>query len=102
MYGASSTEEASHVIKSSPGILNSVYMTGPTSGYLMAFNATSAPSDGTVTPVICVTVSALGLTGINFDNYPAYFSNGIAVVYSTTGPFTKTASAAAYFQWEFE
>ncbi len=85
--------ESSHVLKSSPGDLLSITATNATtSGYLMLFDATSAPADGAVTPVYCTTTPASGTWPV-----PAKFSVGIVAVFSTTGCFTKTASATAMF-----
>ena len=91
--------EASHVLTAGPGnFLGVVVTSGATAGYVMIFNATTAPADGTVAPVYWAwlpanqTVSLGGGTGV-----PPYFSTGIVAVFSSTGPFTKTASATAVF-----
>jgi hypothetical protein len=64
----------------------------------MVFNATSAPIDGAVTPQNCIQVPA---NSTNFLNWapqpPEWYSTGISVAFSTTGCFTKTASATAFF-----
>lgn len=83
----SSASESSHVLKSGPGNLYSVYATGAT-GYLMVFDATSAPADGAVTPKLCVPA---GSSVSYLPGPPAYFSTGIVAVLSSTGCFTKTA-----------
>jgi len=97
----SSAAEASHVLKSLPdGVLYSLYVTtGATAGYLMTFNATSVPADGAVTPVECVIAPANSTVAVTFgsgppDSYPV----GITAVFSSTGCFTKTASATAFFK----
>jgi hypothetical protein len=107
-HGASTALEGAHIIKSSAGILSNLYIAGSlSSGYLMVFNSATVPADGAVTPVISLNLAITGpapgvFNGINFDNYPAYFSNGIVAVYSTTGPYTKTEAADAYFNWDAE
>lgn len=102
--GSSSSAEASHVLKSSAGNLYSLYVvTGGTAGYLMTFNATSAPADGAVTPVECLPVAANAYTSIDYGAAPPdRYSTGIVVVFSSTGPFTKTASATAFFKWRVQ
>lgn len=94
--------EGSHVLKAAPGCLGAIYITidATTVGYLMLFNATSAPVDGAVTPVECVYVStAPGTIGLNFAPQPTeWFSTGIVAVFSSTGCFTKTISAHAFFK----
>ena len=99
--GSSSALEASHVLKASAGNLYSLYvMTTSVGGYLMTFNATSAPADGAVTPVECIQILANSAAAISWDGAPPdYYSTGIVVVFSSTGPFTKTASATAFFKW---
>jgi hypothetical protein len=96
-FGASTALEGAHVIKSSPGTLTSIFVAAG-AGYLMVFNATSVPADGSVAPVICIATSS-GFAVCEFDEYPAYFSTGIVAVYSTTGPFTKTEGSNACFNW---
>ena len=97
---ASSSIEACHVLKAAPGNLYSLTTTiGATSGWVLVFNATSAPSDGTVTPTWWFPI----ITNATFGGYamswskPLYHSAGITACFSTTGPFTKTASATAQF-----
>jgi hypothetical protein len=102
--GSSSTLEASHVLKASAGNLYSLYVATTTaSGWLMTFNATSAPADGAVTPVEAIQVPAESAAAISFDGSPPdRYSTGMVAVFSTTGPFTKTASATAFFKWRVE
>jgi hypothetical protein len=102
--GSSSALEASHVLKASAGNLYSLYvMTTSVGGYLMTFNAISAPSDGAVTPVECIQIPANSAAGISWDGAPPdFYSTGIVAVFSTTGPFTKTASATAFFKWRVQ
>lgn len=93
--------EASHVFKSSAGVLYSAYasnITGGTSGFLEIFNATSAPADGAVTPLVCVPISG-GVASANYQGIPpASFSTGIvAVVSSSTTCFTKTTGVLTAF-----
>lgn len=95
----SGAAEGTHVLKASPGTLYGLYVTtGATAGYLMTFNATSAPADGAVTPVDCVYVPATTTIALWWGPQPPeYFSTGISVAFSSTGCFTKTASATAFF-----
>lgn len=93
----STAAESSHVLKASAGNLYAYQVTtGAVAGYVMIFNATSAPVDGAVTPVKCVAVPATATVGVS-NSPPEYFSTGITAVFSTTGCFTKTASATAMF-----
>lgn len=97
----SASAESGHVLKSGAGNLYGFSATvGVTSGYVMLFNATSAPADGAVTPLFCYPVTSNGTNGgmgASWGDLPARFSTGITIVFSTTGCFTKTASATAFF-----
>lgn len=96
---ASTALESNHVLKASAGTFYSVTVTtGVTAGYVMVFNATSAPADGAVTPLFVSAAPANSTTSLSMNGSPgATFSTGIVVVFSTTGPLTKTASATAAF-----
>lgn len=95
--GTATTAAASNLVgKASAGNLYSYSITtGATAGYLMIFNATSAPVDGAVTPARCLPVAANTGLAVQFAT-PIYFSTGVTFVFSTTGCFTKTASATAF------
>jgi hypothetical protein len=102
---ASSALESSHVLKASAGNLSSLSVTiGTTSGYLMVFDAASAPADGAVTPKYAWPVTSNGTNsalGISWT-VPAQFLTGVTVVFSSTGPLTKTASATAFFSGQVQ
>lgn len=93
--------EGSHVLKASSGCLLSGYATidSTTAGWLMIFNSTTVPADGAVTPQDCIYISAApGSLGLNWAPLPPeWFSTGISIAFSSTGCFTKTVSAHAYF-----
>lgn len=93
--------EASHILKASAGNLyNLTVNIGATSGWLMLFDATTVPADGAVTPSYATPLlsnGTLGFLSLEWDTAPVHFVNGIVAVFSTTGPFTKTASVAASF-----
>lgn len=92
--------EGSHVFKGAAGVNYSIYVTTSTTpGYLMTFNATSAPADGAVTPIECVAVPASSSVSVSLGSGPPdTYSTGITAVFSTTGCFTKTVSATAFFK----
>lgn len=95
----STAAEGSRVLKASPGTLYALYITsGASAGYIMTFNATSAPADGAVTPINCVVIAANATIALSFAPHPPeYYSTGITAVFSTTGCFTKTISNTAFF-----
>ncbi len=101
--GASTAAEASHVVKGSAGTLyGGVVTTGAVGGYVMIFNATTPPADGAVTPLKCYVAPASQSTSFSADPGAGgwTFGTGIVFVFSSTGCFTKTASATAYFGWQ--
>ena len=94
----SSVAEASHVLKASSGSLLGFSATsGASAGYVLFFDATSAPSNGTVTPKLCYYLPATNTIGASWVNFPIAFQSGIVVEFSTTGCFTATSSATAFF-----
>ena len=96
----SSSLEANHVIKASAGNLYSFEVSADSTlssaaWWVMVYNATSAPGDGAVTPTKCFAqVSGTASASYAWPT-PIYFAAGIVVGVSTTGCFTKTASAHA-------
>lgn len=69
---------------------------GASAGFVLVFNAISAPADGAVTPVKCLPLAANAGLDQNYRSLPVAFTTGITVVFSTTGCFSKTASATAF------
>ena len=101
----SASAESNHVLKSSAGNLVSLTTTiGVTTGWLMLFDATSAPSDGSVTPKYCRYIKSDGSGGASSLAWqvPLSFATGITAVFSSTGCFTKTASATATFSGQVQ
>lgn len=91
------------VLKNSSGNLYSINVTtGATAGYIMFFNATSAPADGAVTPGYCSVIAANSTFNMANTPIPSLFTTGITVVFSTTGCYTKTASATAFIEGQIQ
>lgn len=93
---------SSLVLKTAAGDLYSVYASNvqtSTAGYLQIFNATSAPSDGVVTPLDCAPIPAGGSVSIDYNpGPPAVYSTGIvAVLSSATSCFVKTTGTLLGF-----
>jgi hypothetical protein len=87
---------SSQIIKASAGNLYGYnIVAGASAGYLMIFDAVSAPVDGTVTPKLVEAIAANASIQQSLRT-PIRFATGITMVFSTTGPFTKTASATAF------
>ena len=90
---ATSTSSPSLILKAGPGVLHAFSITtSDATGYVMVFDSATVPADGTVTPKYAYAIVA-GSEAFNLEPNPARFANGIAIVMSTTGPFTKTLSS---------
>lgn len=100
--GAQSTvAEGSRILKASAGNLYGLEIcTGGSAGYLMLFDSTTVPADGTVTPKRVYAVAANASFARQFER-PLRCASGIVLVFSTTGPFTKTISATAFLAGDF-
>ena len=93
---ASSSLEASHVLKAAAGKLQRLVVVNSTStaGFVCVLNATSAPSSGTgISPVWVDRLPASGSVEIQFGEWaPLSFSTGCTVVVtSNASPFTFTS-----------
>lgn len=77
------------------GNLYHFQVTSTAAGFVMLFDATSAPADGVVTPVECYPI-VLGGNVVMDYNIPLGFANGMVIVVSSTGCFIKTSSAVAF------
>ena len=99
----SSAAEGSRQLCDAKCVVFAPYVTtGASAGFLMIFDQASAtaPSDGAVTPVDCIQVAATSSAGPPFPLTGKPYTNGALAVFSTTGCFTKTISATAYFHAE--
>lgn len=91
------------IIKTSPGNLYQLTSTGTTPAFLMTFNQTTVPADGTVAPVDCISTNGLSTATLNFSpGPPEFFSVGIVAALSSTGCFTKTGLTASFFKALFQ
>lgn len=98
---ASPSLEASRVLKGSAGTLYALQVNATQTGYAMLFDATAAPADGAVAPLkVWFVNNATQETIDKTFSPPLAMQNGITVVFSTDGPFTKTEAASAHFSAE--
>jgi hypothetical protein len=95
--GPTVTTAAASSLALGPGPLNLYGFSGysTVSGWFLVFNATSAPADGAVTPVDFYPYTAAQAFAVDYSGAPLRGSTGLTIVFSTTGPYTKTASATA-------
>lgn len=96
----SAAAESSHVFCTGPCFLRSVYVTsGASAGYVLAYNLTAAPADGAgKTPQDCVALAANQTVALDYGSTADAFPVGLTVAFSTTGCFTQTLSATAFFK----
>ena len=93
-----STAAGDLIAKASSGLLNGFSATsGASNGYVLIFDSATVPSDGPVTPKLCYILPAYSTTGASWINNPVNFVNGITLVFSTTGCFSKTISNTGFF-----
>ncbi|ARN82161.1 hypothetical protein [Methylocystis bryophila] len=88
-------------LKASAGNLLSLMATSTVSGWLLLFDATAAPADGAVTPKWVYPIAANGALNMAWPS-PLAFASGIVAVFSTTGPFNKTASTTAFISGQVQ
>lgn len=91
------------VIKGSAGVLFAItgYNSSASDQFIQLFNATSVPSDGAV-PVIIFKVRTTRNFSLTFGKFGRFFSTGIVICNSSTGP-TKTIGASdCWFDAQFK
>jgi len=96
---ATGAASSSVVLKAAPGNFFGANCTATVSGYLMLFDSVAAPADGTVTPKKVWAMSAGSSIEVGYF-VPLRMAVGVTLVFSSTGPFTKTASATAFMSGE--
>jgi hypothetical protein len=100
--GVAGSASSSLVLKAAAGNLYSVYANSTVSGYLMVFNATSAPMNGSTTAGVAANnmVQCVGPSTSPFLSFnpgpPEVYSTGITAAFSSTGCATLTLSATAF------
>lgn len=72
-------------------------------GWILVYDATSCAANGTVTPKKAYAYTVANSTiGISWADIPMANATGIAVCFSSTGPFTATASTTAFLSLDYK
>lgn len=72
-------------------------------GWVLVYDATSCPANGTVTPKKAYAYTAANSTiGISWSDSPMVVSTGVAVCFSTSGPYTATSSTTAFLSVDYK
>lgn len=72
-------------------------------GWILVYDATSCAANGTVTPKKAFAYTVANSTiGVSWSDSPMVVSTGLAVCFSTTGPFTATASTTAFLSADYK
>lgn len=72
-------------------------------GWLLVYDATTCPANGTVTPLRPYAYTTANATvAISQGDIPRAFATGIIACFSTTGPYTATASTTAFIGLDYK
>lgn len=90
------------MVKTSPGVLYSLsgYNSSTSPQFIQIHNSASAPVDGAV-PVIIFSVPEESNFSFSADKFGRYFSNGIAICNSSTGPTLTIGASNCWFDVQF-
>lgn len=93
---------ASKVVKASAGTLYGItgYNSKGSTQFVQLHNAAALPAD-TAVPVVTITVPATSNFSIDFGQYGRYFTTGIVVANSSTGPTLTVGSADIFVDAQY-
>lgn len=83
--------------------LYNVSFSSTVSGWLLIYDTTTCPANGTVTPKKAVAYTVPNTTvGFSWGSIPVVDSTGISACFSTTGPYTAASSATAFISLDYK
>lgn len=93
---------ASAIVSGGHGLYGLTFSSTVT-GWLLIYDATSCSANGTVTPKKAFAYTVANTTmGVSWNNAPMIDTTGTAACFSTTGPYTATASTTAYISLDYK
>jgi hypothetical protein len=99
----SCTVACASTIISGAHALYSISGSATVTGYILVYDATSCAANGTVTPKKAFAYPVANYPiGISWGAIPMINATGIAVCFSSTGPYTATASTTAFLSADFK
>lgn len=93
---------ASTIVSGAHGVYG-ISASATVTGWVLVYDATSCSANGTVTPkkAFAYTVTNASL-GISWSDIPMINATGVAVCFSSTGPFSATASTTAMLSLDYK
>lgn len=72
-------------------------------GWVLVYDAATCSANGTVTPKKAYAYTAANASlGVSWSDIPMINATGIALCFSTTGPYTATASTTAFLSADYK
>jgi len=95
---SSASSETNHVFLTRPGVVADAYVFPSVACYVLGFDSTTVPTDGTVSPTWVWAATANQANSLTYAGMPeARVGKGCVFCVSTTAPFTKTTPVSGTY-----